>query len=582
MRSGRPPKAHIMAAGLGTRLAPLTDRTAKPMAPIVNRPVMEHILRLLARHGTTEVCVNLHYYADDIRGYFGDGCEFGLQAHYSFEEKLLGTAGGTGGFRQLLAGDTFVVVSGDALTDIDISAFVAAHRRHGAVATIAVKEVDDPSRYGVVVHDDEGRVVGFQEKPSRAEARSHLCNCGIYAFEPAIFELIPPGAFVDYAKDVFPALLAADRPFYVWPLETYWNDVGSLREYRRGNFDALAGRVAVSLPGRELHLGVWVGEGTEVADDVEIVPPVLIGDGCRVASQARLVGPLVIGDGCTIGHGAVLEGVIHWDGTATGRGASLAGGIVGRAVTIGDHAIVHRGAVIGDGCAIAEQAVVKADARLAPQSAVAATDGAAPDRAPNPCREPAPRQAGRGRRRSVPAEALRGLRRRRPLAVRRLRRRSRAHAGRALCALRRAACAAARRVPRVPRPRPGVRVGPGGLPVPGAGAGARDGLQVPLAALAHGRDGRPGRRALRAGRGRPGRGGRRRPGHLRAGASRSRSRAWVRSGGAAGASPGERRRPALCAPARAHAARPAAERPGRGGARRQRQRRVHDRRENGR
>jgi len=365
------PRAHIMAAGLGTRLAPLTDRTAKPMAPIVNRPVMEHILRLLARHGVTEVCVNLHHYADDIRGYFGDGQAFGLRAHYRYEDKLLGTAGGTGGFRELLADDTFVVVSGDALTDVDVSSFVAAHRESGGIATIAVKEVDDPSHYGVVVHDAEGRVTGFQEKPARGQALSRLCNCGIYAFEPAIFDLIPPGTFVDYAKDVFPALLAADEPFHVWRLDTYWNDVGSIREYRRSNFDALLGRVAVTLPGRELRLGVWVGEGTEVADDVEIVPPVLIGDGCRVAAQARLVGPLVIGDGCIIGHGAVLEGVIHWNGTATGRGASLAGGIVGRAVVIGEHATVHRGAVIGDGSVIFDRAVVRADARLGPQTSVA-------------------------------------------------------------------------------------------------------------------------------------------------------------------------------------------------------------------
>jgi NDP-sugar pyrophosphorylase family protein len=367
---GKAPKAHIMAAGLGTRLAPLTDRTAKPMAPIVNRPVMEHTLRLLARHGVTEVCINLHHYADDIQGYFGDGRAFGMQAHYSFEEKLLGTAGGTGGFRDLLGDDTFLVVSGDALTDVDISSFVAAHRESGALATLAVKEVDDPSHYGVVVHDATGRVLGFQEKPARADALSRLCNCGIYAFEPAIFEHIPPGAFVDYAKDVFPALLAADLPFHVWRLETYWNDVGSIREYRRSNFDALLGRVAVTLPGHELRLGVWIGEGTEVADDVEIVPPVLIGDGCRVGTHARLVGPLVIGDGCTIGRGALLEGVIHWDGTATGRGASLAGGIVGRGVTIGDHAVVHRGAVIGNGCSIADGAVVRADARLGPQTAV--------------------------------------------------------------------------------------------------------------------------------------------------------------------------------------------------------------------
>jgi NDP-sugar pyrophosphorylase family protein len=373
-----------MAAGLGTRLAPLTDSTAKPMAPIVNRPVMEHILRLLARHGVTEVCVNLHHYADDIRGYFGDGEAFGVRAHYRFEEQLLGTAGGTGGFRELLAGGTFVVVSGDALTDADISSLVAAHRRHGAIATIAVKEVDDPSHYGVVVHDSAGRVTGFQEKPTKADALSRLCNCGIYAFEPAIFDRIAPGVFVDYAKDVFPRLLADDEPFYVWRLETYWNDVGSIREYRRGNFDALAGRVAVTLPGRELRLGVWVGEGTEVADDAEIVPPVLIGDGCRVAAQARLVGPLVIGDGCTIGHGAVLEGVIHWNDTATGRGASLAGGIVGRAVRIGEHATVHRGAVIGDGSVVADGAVVRADARLGPQTAVAA----APPASEPPASEP--------------------------------------------------------------------------------------------------------------------------------------------------------------------------------------------------
>jgi NDP-sugar pyrophosphorylase family protein len=371
MPGGGAPKAHIMAAGLGTRLAPLTDRTAKPMAPIVNRPVMEHILRLLARHGVTEVCVNLHHYADDIRGYFGDGDGFGLRAHYSFEERLLGTAGGTGGFRELLADDTFVVVSGDALTDVDISSLVSAHRERGAIATIAVKEVDDPSRYGVVVHDAAGRVTGFQEKPAKGQALSHLCNCGIYAFEPAIFNLISPGVLVDYAKDVFPRLLADGEPFHVWRLETYWNDVGSIREYRRGNFDALLGRVAVTVPGRELRLGVWVGEGTEVADDVEIVPPVLLGDGCRVGPQARLVGPLVIGDDCTIGHGAVLEGVIHWNGTATGRGASLAGGIVGRAVRIGEHATVHRGAVIGDGCEISDGAVVKADARLGPQTTVA-------------------------------------------------------------------------------------------------------------------------------------------------------------------------------------------------------------------
>jgi len=370
------PKAHIMAAGLGTRLAPLTDSTAKPMAPIVNRPVMEHILRLLARHGVTDICVNLHHYADDIRGYFGDGAAFGVNLHYLYEDKLLGTAGGTGNFRDRLGDRTFVVVSGDALTDFDVSGMVAAHRAHGGVATIAVKEVDDPSHYGVVVHDADGRVSGFQEKPTKDEALSHLCNCGIYAFEPRIFDVIPPATFVDYAKDVFPRLLADGDPFYVWRLETYWNDVGSLREYRNGNFDALRGRVAVSVPGRELRLGVWVGDDTKVAPDALIVPPVLLGDDCRVDSGARLVGPLIVGDGSTIGAGAVLEGVIHWNGTATGQGARLAGGIVGRDVRIGEGAVVHRGAVVGNGSHIAGGAIVKPDARLAPGTTVAAETAA--------------------------------------------------------------------------------------------------------------------------------------------------------------------------------------------------------------
>jgi len=376
MTAGEAPKAHIMAAGLGTRLAPLTDRTAKPMAAVVNRPVMAHIVRLLAGHGVTEICVNLHRHAAQIEDYFGDGAAFGVRTHYRIEETLLGTAGGTGGFRELLAGGTFVVVSGDALTDADISSLLAAHRRRGAIATLAVKEVDDPSHYGVVVHDDAGRITGFQEKPAKADALSCLCNCGIYAFEPAIFDLIAPGAFVDYARDVFPRLLADGEPFYIWRLEGYWNDVGSIREYVRGNFDALLGRVAVALPGRELRPGVWLGDGAEVADDVEIVPPVLIGDGCRVASRARLVGPLVIGDGCTIAEGAVLEGAIHWNDTVTGRGAALRGGIVGRGVRIGEHAVVHGGAIIGEGCVIFDGAVVKADARLAPQTAVAVASAA--------------------------------------------------------------------------------------------------------------------------------------------------------------------------------------------------------------
>ena len=365
-----PPRAYIMAAGLGTRLYPLTGLTSKPMVPILNRPVMEHLLNLLRRHGIREAAANLHYHPDKIRTYFGDGSAFGVDLRYNLERQLLGTAGGASAFREFLGGGTFVVVSGDGLTDIDLTAFVAAHRRCGGIASLAVKQVDDPSLYGVVVHDAAGRITGFQEKPAAADALSNLCNCGIYAFEPAIFDHVPAGVFVDWARNVFPALLASDIPFYCWPLERYWNDVGNIEQYRLGNFDALLGRVELDVPGRQIQPGVWVGQGTQIDPGVRIEAPVLIGAGCLIESEAELIGPLIVGDGCVIERGAVLEGMINWDGVKTGRGSHLAGSILGRNVVVHHEAVVHEDAVIGDRTDVAPHALVPAGARFEPRSCV--------------------------------------------------------------------------------------------------------------------------------------------------------------------------------------------------------------------
>ncbi len=369
------PRAMIMAAGLGTRLLPLTELIAKPMVPILNRPVMEHILRLLRRHGISEVAANLHHHPQAIQEYFGDGSRYGLHLHYNVEPELLGTAGGVGACRDALGEGTFVVVSGDALTDVDLASLVAAHKRSGGIATIAVKQVEDPSLYGVVVHDRDGRVTGFQEKPAREEARSVLCNCGIYAFEPRIFDYIPAGVFVDFALHVFPALLSAGDPFHIWRLDSYWNDVGNIDQYRIGNFDALLGRVRVQVPGESVSRNVWVGPGSTVSPNARIKPPVLIGGGCRVEDDAELIGPLIIGDDCVIEAGAVLSGVIHWDGGKTGRGASAVGGIIGRGVRIHHGATIGDGAVIGDGTDVAAGAVVPLGARIRPHTQVAAEDG---------------------------------------------------------------------------------------------------------------------------------------------------------------------------------------------------------------
>jgi NDP-sugar pyrophosphorylase family protein len=359
-----PAPAMIMAAGLGTRLWPLTDQTAKPMVPVLNRPVMEHIVRLLAGHGITTLCANLHHHPVAIMQHFGDGSAFGVQLTFRYEEELLGTAGGVGNFRDLLGGGTFLVMSGDSLTDVDLTAFLAHHRAHGGIATMAVKQVADPSLYGVVVNDADGRVTAFQEKPTADEAASDLCNCGIYAFEPDIFDYVPPATFVDWAKDVFPRLLATQEAFYVWRLESYWNDVGSIGAYREGNFDALERRVAVEMPGREVRPGVWVGAGTVLPEAVAVTPPVLLGDGCVVEPGVTLTGPLIVGDRCIIEAGAVLEGVIHWNGCKTGRNANHAGAIVGSGVHVHNDAQVHEGAVIGEGSVIDAGAVVPADARI--------------------------------------------------------------------------------------------------------------------------------------------------------------------------------------------------------------------------
>lgn len=372
--STSPVRAYLMAAGLGTRLYPLTGRTAKPMVPILNRPVMEHLLHLLRRHGVIEIAANLHYHPEKIRSYFGDGAGFGVDLRYNLEEHLLGTAGGADAFRDFLGAATFLVMSGDGLTDIDLTTFLAAHRASGGIATMAVKEVDDPSLYGVVVHDDAMRVVGFQEKPPREEALSTLCNCGIYAFEPEIFDYIAPGAFVDWAKDVFPVLLARQVPFHCWKLDGYWNDVGNIEQYRLSNFDALLGHVRLDVPGREIAPRVWVGEGTQIESGVRLEPPILLGAGCLIETEAELIGPLIIGDGCVIERGAVLEGAINWDGVKAGRNSHLAGSILGRNVVVHHEAVIHEDAVVGDRSDVTAHAFVPAGARFEPRSQVASSN----------------------------------------------------------------------------------------------------------------------------------------------------------------------------------------------------------------
>jgi mannose-1-phosphate guanylyltransferase len=319
-------KAMVLAAGLGTRLRPLTYEITKPMVPVLDRPVMAHILDLLGRHGFEDTIANLHYFPDSIREHFGE------RLQYRHEQELLGTAGGVRACRDFFGEEAFLVISGDALTDIDLAAFVARHRVAGGVATLAVKQVTNTREYGVVLHDREGRITGFQEKPEPDEALSDLGNCGIYIFEPAIFDYFPKRPFADWAQDVFPALLANDVPFHIHEIRDYWNDIGSLAELRQGTFDALRGELRLQVQGYEAQPGVILaGEQQTLPDNIEIDGQAWIGHDVHIGHGVRLMGPLVLGDGARVGDGAQLRDSIVFPGTDVARGAILIGAIAGHA-----------------------------------------------------------------------------------------------------------------------------------------------------------------------------------------------------------------------------------------------------------
>ncbi len=293
------------------------------MVPVLDRPVMEHIVDLLDEHGFDEVIANLHYFPDSIREHFGERLE------YRFEPELLGTAGGVRACADFLGEEAFLVISGDALTDIDLGALLARHRDAGGIATLAVKKVPDTREFGVVLHDRDGRITGFQEKPSPEEALSDLGNCGIYVFEPQIFDYFPERPFVDWAEDVFPVLLENDVPFHIHELREYWNDVGSLSELRKGTFDALRGELRLKIEGEEITPGVIIAGSSPLRPDTEIEGPAWIGHDVRIGEGVRLMGPLVLGDGAQLGDHAQLRSSIVFPGTEIAAESILIGAIAG-------------------------------------------------------------------------------------------------------------------------------------------------------------------------------------------------------------------------------------------------------------
>jgi mannose-1-phosphate guanylyltransferase/phosphomannomutase len=358
-------KAVIMAGGEGTRLRPLTSNQPKPMMPLANRPMMEHIVRLLKEHGFDEIVVTLAFLPQAIRTYFGDGSEFGVRMVYATEESPLGTAGSVRNAMQELT-ERFLVISGDVLTDIDLSEIVRFHDERKALATIGLKAMENPLEFGIVITRDDGSVDRFLEKPTWGEVFSDTINTGIYVLEPEIFEAIPDGVSVDFAAEVFPALLAEGKPLYGYVAEGYWEDVGNLDAYLRAHQDVLDGKVEIAIPGFRLGEGVWLGEGSEVDPDASIDGPVAIGDYCHVEAGARLGEYTVLGSNVMVGADAFLERSVVHDNAYLSQGVRLRGCVIGRSCDLRRGARCEEGVVLGDDCFVGEHAVINPGVKVYP------------------------------------------------------------------------------------------------------------------------------------------------------------------------------------------------------------------------
>ncbi len=360
-----------MAGGEGTRLRPLTSSAPKPLLPLANRPIMEHVISLLRRNDIDEVVVTVAFMANAIRRWFGDGSEHGVRITYAVEDTPLGTAGSVGNARQHLD-ERFLVISGDVLTDVDLGAIVAEHEAHDATATIGLVRVEDPLEFGIVITRPDGSIERFLEKPSWGQVFSDTINSGIFVLEPEVFDLIEPGRSVDFSTDVFPVLLERGEGLYGAVVDGYWEDVGTLEAYLRAHQDILDRRVVVDISGFEVAPGVWVGEGAEIHPEARVVGPAIVGENCTIEAGA-VIGPYsVLGDNARVRRDVTIARSVLLDNVYVGEGAHLLGTIVGRSCDLRRGARCEEGVVLGDETFIGDEAVLAAGVKVYPFKTVEA------------------------------------------------------------------------------------------------------------------------------------------------------------------------------------------------------------------
>jgi mannose-1-phosphate guanylyltransferase/phosphomannomutase len=365
-------KAVIMAGGEGTRLRPLTSNCPKPMLPLANRPMMEHIVSLVKRHGIDEIVVTVAFLANQIRTYFGDGSEFGVRMVYATEDQPLGTAGSVRNAMDELD-EPFLVISGDVLTDIDLGHIIAFHEENKALATIGLVAVENPLEFGIVITHEDGSIERFLEKPTWGEVFSDTINTGIFVLDPEIFDFIPADRPVDFSGEVFPALLEANKPLFGSVTSGYWEDVGTLEAYVSAHKDVMDGRVHLDVPGFELGRGIWLGEGAEVHPDARMEGFAIIGENCRVEAGARIGNYTVLGSNVRVRGDADLERAVVHDNSYLGEGVRIRGAVIGRSSDLRRGASIDDGAVIGDECFIGENAHVGPGVKIYPFKTVEAS-----------------------------------------------------------------------------------------------------------------------------------------------------------------------------------------------------------------
>jgi mannose-1-phosphate guanylyltransferase/phosphomannomutase len=362
-------KAVILAGGQGTRLLPLTETLPKPMVSVLDRPIMEHIVRHLRTFGVTEMVSTLHYRPRAIRDHFADGNDFGIRMRYTLETEPLGTAGSVKLGEQYLD-EPFLVVGGDAMVDFDMKAFLEFHRAQQAKVSLCLTRVRDPSEFGIVITDEEGRVQRFLEKPGPSEVFSDTVNTGIYLIEPEVLEHIPRGKPYDFSSDLFPALLEQGIPIYGYVATGYWSDIGTLEQLRQTHWDLLDGKIGLPIDGNLIQDGIWVGEGVDIHPDAELSSPCWFGDNVHIGRGARIGPYTVLASNVEVERHATVHRSIVRRNSFVGEASDLRNTIVARRTIIEAQCELGDDVVLGSGCRLGRGVIIKQGVLVWPEKEI--------------------------------------------------------------------------------------------------------------------------------------------------------------------------------------------------------------------